>query len=264
MSFKNAILIMTSNIGSQFVLEGLSGDDDPHQKNARREKVMDAVRAHFRPEFVNRVDEYIVFDPLDFGQVRKIVAQQVERVRARMADRKIGLHVGDDATQLLCEAGYDPAFGARPVKRAVQHLLETALAQAILRGDVGEDETAVVGVDASEGSGCSSRRFRRRFRRCRNRRHVRPVRRVRVHRAACAAGVLARDECAAVLTKASLFLERRRARNRVVSFLALPEDYGTAHIRSIRVLRVVVVCAVAARMSSVAHVDCTARRLYRT
>ena len=113
---------------------------------------MDAVRAHFRPEFVNRVDEYIVFDPLDFGQVRKIVAQQVERVRARMADRKIGLHVGDDATQLLCEAGYDPAFGARPVKRAVQHLLETALAQAILRGDVGEDETAVVGVDANEGN----------------------------------------------------------------------------------------------------------------
>ena len=151
-SFKNAILIMTSNIGSQFVLEGLSRDDDPHQKNARREKVMDAVRAHFRPEFVNRVDEYIVFDPLDFGQVRKIVAQQVERVRARMADRKIGLHVGDDATQLLCEAGYDPAFGARPVKRAVQHLLETALAQAILRGDVGEDETAVVGVDANEGN----------------------------------------------------------------------------------------------------------------
>ena len=151
-SFKNAILIMTSNIGSQFVLEGLSGDDDPRARDARRERVMDAVRAHFRPEFVNRVDEYIVFDPLEFGQVRKIVAQQVERVRARMADRKIGLHVGDDATQLLCEAGYDPAFGARPVKRAVQHLLETALAQAILRGDVGEDETAVVGVDANEGN----------------------------------------------------------------------------------------------------------------
>ena len=151
-SFKNAILIMTSNIGSQFVLEGLSGDNDPHQRHARREKVMDAVRAHFRPEFVNRVDEYIVFDPLDFSQVRKIVSQQVERVRLRMADRKIGLHVGEDATQLLCEAGYDPAFGARPVKRAVQHLLETALAQAILRGDVAEDETAVVGVDG-EGEG---------------------------------------------------------------------------------------------------------------
>lgn len=151
-SFKNCILIMTSNIGSQFVLEGLNGDNDPHQKHERREKVMDAVRGHFRPEFVNRVDEYIVFDPLDFSQVRKIVTQQIERVRGRMTDRKIGLHVADDAMQLLSEAGYDPAFGARPVKRAVQHLLETALAQAILRGDVGEDQTAVVGVDG-EGDG---------------------------------------------------------------------------------------------------------------
>ena len=155
-SFKNAILIMTSNIGSQFVLEGLSGDNDPHAQYARREAVMNAVRGHFRPEFVNRVDEYIVFDPLDFSQVRKIVAQQVERVRARLADRKIGLHVADDATHLLCEAGYDPAMGARPVKRAVQHLLETALAQAILRGDVAEDETAVAGVD---GEGDSRRLF---------------------------------------------------------------------------------------------------------
>ena len=151
-SFKNCILIMTSNIGSQFVLEGLNGDNDPHQKHERREKVMDAVRGHFRPEFVNRVDEYIVFDPLDFSQVRKIVTQQIERVRGRMTDRKIGLHVADDAMQLLSEAGYDPAFGARPVKRAVQHLLETALAQAILRGDVREDQTAVVGVDG-EGDG---------------------------------------------------------------------------------------------------------------
>ena len=154
-SFKNAILIMTSNIGSQFVLEGLSGDNDPHAQHARREAVMNAVRA-LPTEFVNRVDEYIVFDPLDFSQVRKIVAQQVERVRARLADRKIGLHVADDATHLLCEAGYDPAMGARPVKRAVQHLLETALAQAILRGDVAEDETAVVGVD---GEGDSRRLF---------------------------------------------------------------------------------------------------------
>ena len=151
-SFKNAILIMTSNIGSQFVLEGLSGDADPNARAHRKERVMDAVRQHFRPEFVNRVDEYIVFDPLDFSQVRKIVAQQVERVRARLVERKIGLYVGEDAVQLLCEAGYDPAMGARPVKRAVQHLLETALAQAILRGDVAEDETAVVGV-AGEGEG---------------------------------------------------------------------------------------------------------------
>jgi ATP-dependent Clp protease ATP-binding subunit ClpB len=149
-SFKNAILIMTSNIGSQFVLEGLN-DNDPGSAQRRRDAVMDAVRGHFRPEFVNRVDEYIVFDPLDFSQVQKIVAQQIKRVEGRLADRKIGLRVADDATRLLCEAGYDPAFGARPVKRAVQHLLETSLAQAVLRGDVAEEQTAVVNVARGDG-----------------------------------------------------------------------------------------------------------------
>jgi ATP-dependent Clp protease ATP-binding subunit ClpB len=150
-NFKNAILIMTSNIGSQFVLEGMDDNSDG-TKAHRRERVMEAVRGHFRPEFVNRVDEYIVFDPLDFSQVRKIVEQQVERVRGRLKDRKIGLRVDESALQMLCEAGYDPSFGARPVKRAVQHLLETSLAQAILRGEVAENEQAVVWAHG-EGEG---------------------------------------------------------------------------------------------------------------
>ena len=150
-NFKNAILIMTSNIGSQFVLENMN-DNSEGGKAYRRERVMEAVRGHFRPEFVNRVDEYIVFDPLDFNQVRKIVEQQVERVRSRLKDRKIGLRVDESAIQMLCEAGYDPSFGARPVKRAVQHLLETSLAQAILRGDVAENEQAVVWAHG-EGEG---------------------------------------------------------------------------------------------------------------
>jgi ATP-dependent Clp protease ATP-binding subunit ClpB len=150
-NFKNAILIMTSNIGSQFVLEGMDDNSDG-AKAHRRERVMEAVRGHYRPEFVNRVDEYIVFDPLDFSQVRKIVEQQVERVRGRLRDRKIGLRVDESALQMLCEAGYDPSFGARPVKRAVQHLLETSLAQAILRGEVAENEQAVVWAHG-EGEG---------------------------------------------------------------------------------------------------------------
>ena len=150
-NFKNAILIMTSNIGSQFVLEGMDDNSDG-AKAHRRERVMEAVRGHFRPEFVNRVDEYIVFDPLDFSQVRKIVEQQVERVRGWLRDRKIGLRVDESALQMLCEAGYDPSFGARPVKRAVQHLLETSLAQAILRGEVAENEQAVVWAHG-EGEG---------------------------------------------------------------------------------------------------------------
>jgi ATP-dependent Clp protease ATP-binding subunit ClpB len=92
-SFKNTILIMTSNIGSQFVLDGINSDD-PYAAARRRDAVMGAVRGHFRPEFVNRVDEYIVFDPLNFAQVKKIVVQQIHRVRLRMADRKIGLKAG--------------------------------------------------------------------------------------------------------------------------------------------------------------------------
>ena len=143
-NFKNTILIMTSNIGSQYVL-----DTNEASKETRREHVMDAVRGHFRPEFINRVDEWIVFDPLAKDQVTAIVRQQVERVTSRLADRKIGLRVSDDAVALLSDTGYDPAFGARPVKRAVQSLLETAVAQAILRGDVNEDQTAVVDVDPS-------------------------------------------------------------------------------------------------------------------
>jgi ATP-dependent Clp protease ATP-binding subunit ClpB len=146
-NFKNTILIMTSNIGSQFVLEGLM-DGGKASKEERREKVMEAVRGHFRPEFVNRVDEWIVFDPLAKDQVTAIVKQQIERVKSRMKDRKIGLQVTDRAIETLSDAGYDPAFGARPVKRAVQSLLETAIAQAILRGDVSEDQIAVVDVTA--------------------------------------------------------------------------------------------------------------------
>jgi ATP-dependent Clp protease ATP-binding subunit ClpB len=109
---------------------------------------MEAVRGHFRPEFINRVDEWIVFDPLAKNQVTAIVEQQIKRVGERLADRKIRLRVSPAAVTLLSDTGYDPAFGARPVKRAVQSLLETAVAQAILRGDVNEEQTAVVDVSA--------------------------------------------------------------------------------------------------------------------
>lgn len=149
-NFKNTILIMTSNIGSQYVLDM---SEEAGTKASRRERVMDAVRDHFRPEFINRVDEWIVFDPLAKDQVSAIVRQQIERVAKRLTDRKIGLEVSERAVQLLSDTGYDPAFGARPVKRAVQSLLETTVAQAILRGDVAEDQIACVDVaDAADES----------------------------------------------------------------------------------------------------------------
>jgi len=155
-SFKNTILIMTSNIGSQFVLDGLlnAGEESEQQakKSAgeRKAKVMDAVRGHFRPEFINRVDEWIVFDPLLRSQVEAIVLQQIERVRSRLKDRRIAIEIEDSALQALCVIGYQPAFGARPIKRAVQQYLETSVAKAILRGDVSEEDVAVVSAKRVE------------------------------------------------------------------------------------------------------------------
>jgi ATP-dependent Clp protease ATP-binding subunit ClpB len=155
-SFKNTILIMTSNIGSQFVLDGLlnAGEETEQQakksRGERKTKVMDAVRGHFRPEFINRVDEWIVFDPLLSSQVEAIVLQQIERVRSRLKDRRIAIEIEESALEALCVIGYQPAFGARPIKRAVQQYLETSIAKAILRGDISEEDVAVVSAKRVE------------------------------------------------------------------------------------------------------------------
>ena len=156
-SFKNTILIMTSNIGSQFVLDGLlnlKGEETEQEAKKsvreRRSKVMEAVRGHFRPEFINRVDEWIVFDPLLRSQVESIVLQQIERVRMRLKDRRIAVEIEESALQALCVIGYQPAFGARPIKRAVQQYLETTIAKAILRGDIAEEDVAVISAKRIE------------------------------------------------------------------------------------------------------------------
>ena len=155
-SFKNTILIMTSNIGSHFVLDGLLNASEETEQQAktsageRKAKVMDAVRGHFRPEFINRVDEWIVFDPLLRSQIQAIVLQQIERVRSRLKDRRIAIEIEDSALQALCVIGYQPAFGARPIKRAVQQYLETSVAKAILRGEVAEEDIAVVSAKRVE------------------------------------------------------------------------------------------------------------------
>ena len=111
---------------------------------------MDAVRGHFRPEFINRVDEWIVFDPLLSSQVEAIVLQQIERVRSRLKDRRIAIEIEESALEALCVIGYQPAFGARPIKRAVQQYLETSIAKAILRGDISEEDVAVVSAKRVE------------------------------------------------------------------------------------------------------------------
>jgi len=137
-SFKNCIIILTSNLGSAAIL-GAGGDRD-----AARDAVMGAVRAHFRPEFVNRVDEFVVFDGLAPDQIAAIVRLQAKRVADRLAPRKIKLTLDESAIDYLAAVGYDPVFGARPVKRAVQRELETGLAKALLRGDVVDEDGVIV------------------------------------------------------------------------------------------------------------------------
>jgi ATP-dependent Clp protease ATP-binding subunit ClpB len=131
--FRNTVIIMTSNLGSQLIQE-LSGEENYAKMKSA---VMEVVGQHFRPEFINRVDEVVVFHPLGREHIRSIVDIQVGYLRRRLAEREIDLALDDAARDLLGEAGFDPVYGARPLKRAIQHQLENPLAQAILRGDFG-------------------------------------------------------------------------------------------------------------------------------
>ncbi|MEH1988840.1 ATP-dependent chaperone ClpB [Nostoc sp.] len=141
--FKNAIIIMTSNIGSQYILD-IAGDNSHYDEMRRR--VMEAMRNSFRPEFLNRIDEIIIFHGLDKKELRHIVLLQVERLRQRLSDRKISLKLSDSALDFLAEVGYDPVYGARPLKRAIQRELETQIAKSILRGEFNDGNTIFVDV----------------------------------------------------------------------------------------------------------------------
>ncbi|MEH2242577.1 ATP-dependent chaperone ClpB [Nostoc sp.] len=141
--FKNAIIIMTSNIGSQYILD-VAGDNAHYDEMRRR--VMEAMRNSFRPEFLNRIDEIIIFHGLDKKELRQIVLLQVERLRQRLSDRKISLKLSNIALDFLAEVGYDPIYGARPLKRAIQRELETQIAKAILRGEFNDGDTIFVDV----------------------------------------------------------------------------------------------------------------------
>ncbi|MCT7986152.1 ATP-dependent chaperone ClpB [Laspinema sp. A4] len=142
--FKNSVIIMTSNVGSQFILD-VSGEDEQYEE--MRGRVMDAMRSNFRPEFLNRIDEMIIFHSLKKEQLRQIVQLQVERVIERLRDRKMSLKLSDSAVNFLAEVGYDPVYGARPLKRSIQRELETQIAKSILRGDFTNGDTIFVDVE---------------------------------------------------------------------------------------------------------------------
>jgi len=147
--FKNTILIMTSNIGSNRILDyaGQGGAEYA----VMRATVLDELRRHFRPEFLNRVDETVVFQSLSEGQLERIVDLQLARLRARLADRRIELELSEAARKHLVKVGYDPVFGARPLKRAIQRELETPLGRRILSGEVRDGQHVYVDYDQVRG-----------------------------------------------------------------------------------------------------------------
>jgi ATP-dependent Clp protease ATP-binding subunit ClpB len=142
--FKNTVIIMTSNIGSQYILD-LAGNDELYEE--MRSRVMDALRSNFRPEFLNRVDELIIFHSLNRSELRHIVQLQTNRLSQRLGERKMSLRLSDAALDFLAEVGYDPVFGARPLKRAIQRELETPIAKAILRGEFHDGDTIYVEIE---------------------------------------------------------------------------------------------------------------------
>ena len=142
--FKNTVIIMTSNIGSQYIID-IAADDNQYEE--MRSRVMDTMRSSFRPEFLNRIDEIIIFHALQKHQLRHIVHLQTQRLEQRLADRKMSLKLSDSALDFLAEVGYDPVYGARPLKRAIQRELETQLAKGILRGEFQDGDTIFVDVE---------------------------------------------------------------------------------------------------------------------
>jgi ATP-dependent Clp protease ATP-binding subunit ClpB len=143
--FRNTVIVMTSNLGSQVIQEMAGEEHYDRMKSA----VMEIVGQHFRPEFINRVDEAVVFHPLGREQIRAITGIQIEYLGRRLVERDMALEVTDAALDLLGEAGFDPVYGARPLKRAIQQQLENPLAQDILAGKYGPGDT--VRVDAEGG-----------------------------------------------------------------------------------------------------------------
>jgi ATP-dependent Clp protease ATP-binding subunit ClpB len=132
--FRNTVVIMTSNIGSHYLLDGVTADGEI--KPDARDRVMAELRGHFRPEFLNRVDDIVLFTPLSMPQLERIVELQLAELRDRLVERQIELDITPDARRMIAEHGYDPVYGARPLRRYIAHEVETKIGRALLRGDI--------------------------------------------------------------------------------------------------------------------------------
>ena len=145
--FRNTVVIMTSNIGSQYLLDGVTGGGEI--KPEAREAVMTELRGHFRPEFLNRVDDIILFKPLTLAEIETIVELMVGDLRARLAERQMRLELTEDARRFIAGQGFDPVYGARPLRRFIAREVETRIGRALLSGDI--DDGATIRVDAADG-----------------------------------------------------------------------------------------------------------------
>jgi ATP-dependent Clp protease ATP-binding subunit ClpB len=144
--FKNTVIIMTSNIGSQYLLEGVTADGQIREE--ARQSVLHELRVNFRPEFLNRVDDIVLFKPLTRAEIKTIVDLQTADLRKRLAGRRIVLELTEAARNFIAENAFDPVFGARPLKRYLQHQLETRLGRAMIAGDIRDGATVTVDAGA--------------------------------------------------------------------------------------------------------------------
>jgi ATP-dependent Clp protease ATP-binding subunit ClpB len=147
-NFQNTVIIMTSNIGSLYLLDGIGHDGDILPD--ARDKVMAELRGHFRPEFLNRVDETVLFKPLTLGEIKRIVELSIEDLRRRLADRRISLELTEPARGLIARNGYDPVYGARPLRRYIQRVVETQIGRALLGGEILDGATITLDAQADD------------------------------------------------------------------------------------------------------------------
>jgi ATP-dependent Clp protease ATP-binding subunit ClpB len=146
--FRNTVIIMTSNIGSPHLLDGVTPTGEISEQ--ARERVMGELRVHFRPEFLNRVDDIVLFKPLTLPEIERIVDLQIADVRRRLADRRLQLELTEPARALIARAGYDPVYGARPLRRFISHEVETRIGRALLAGDITDGSTITLDADGDE------------------------------------------------------------------------------------------------------------------
>ena len=147
-NFKNTVIIMTSNIGSHFLLEGSKGTEEIAEETS--DLVLGQLKNHFRPEFLNRVDEIILFKPLTLQNIKEIVVKLMKELQARLSEQQIKLSINDEAKEYIAENGFDPVYGARPLKRFIQRNLETKIARSIIAGEIRESQQVTIIVQNND------------------------------------------------------------------------------------------------------------------